>query len=66
MERQRFVMFGDKMVNKKSRYYLKSEYKDEFYKTENGIKLERDLKVEGNYDFRVRDVTTDIKSKLMP
>ncbi len=56
---------GD-MVDKNSKYYLKSEYKDEIYVVGKGTKLERDLNVEGNDEGDVRELITSIKAKLMP
>jgi len=54
------------MVNKRSPYYLKSEYSEGVYGNERHTAFEREIKVKGNDDFRVGDLTKDLKSKLMP
>lgn len=56
---------GDVMVDKRSPYYLKSEFEESYTGTENSTTYERELKVDGTTD-QVRFGAPCIKAKLMP
>jgi len=54
------------MVDKRSPYYLKSEYEQKFYGNDNYTTVERELKVEGNNRDAVETTSVWVKGKVMP
>jgi hypothetical protein len=55
-----------KMVDKKSPYYVRSEYEWGFYGNENYTTFERKLKVVGKDRDTVKDVARGVKAEVMP
>ena len=54
------------MVDKKSRYYVKSEYSQGIYGDKKETMLIREINVDGNDNFWVKEATTELKRRMMP
>jgi len=65
-EKQVTSLFGDSMVNKKSPYYVRSEFTRRVYGNDNYTTLERKLKVTGMDRSRVKSEAEMTKSRVMP
>ena len=53
------------MVDKKSPYYVKSEFEQGFYRTEDSTTFARELKVSGNEEDHVKYTAVFTKKEVM-
>lgn len=60
------LSIGDGMVNKNSKYYMKSTYESKCTGNENYTNYERKLTVVGNDKHEVEVAAPSIKAKVMP
>jgi hypothetical protein len=54
------------MVDKTSRYYMKSSYENKTYTDKNSTTVERNFHIEGNDRAYVRNCASWIESDVMP